>query len=97
MRPIENMDNDGAAKYVDVSTIHNEHGQMKYLDVSTINKELEESSSRAEEIVEKIKRLNEETARLKENLLILTGAKLAFKKIIDASQKRDVAKATAAS
>lgn len=69
----------------------------KYLDVSAIYKELEETNSRAEAIVEKIKSLNEETAKLKETLLILTGAKLAFKKIIDASQKRDGATTMAAS
>ena len=69
----------------------------KYLDVASINKELEDTNSRAEEIVDKIKSLNEETAKLKETLLILTGAKLAFKKIIDASQKRDRATDTAAS
>lgn len=69
----------------------------KYLDVATIDKELADTSARAEEIVDKIKSLNEETTKLKETLLILTGAKLAFKKIIDASEKRDRATDTTAS
>jgi len=59
----------------------------KYLSVSIISKELEETVSRAEELTHKIKTQSDDIAKMKETLLILTGARLAFKKIVDASSR----------
>lgn len=61
----------------------------KYLCVAAVTKELQEVNTKSDAIVQKIKAQTEETAKLKETLMILTGAKLAFQKIVDASGKAD--------
>lgn len=61
----------------------------KFLSVNAIQKELEETTIKTEAIVQKIKALTDEVAKLKESLMIITGAKLAFQKIVDASKKQD--------
>lgn len=62
----------------------------KYFCVAAITKELEDVNTKSDAIVQKIKAQTEETAKLKETLMILTGAKLAFQKIVDASGKPNV-------
>lgn len=61
----------------------------KFLSVNAIQKELEETTTKTEAIVHKIKALTDDVAKLKESLMIMTGAKLAFQKIVDSSKKQD--------
>ena len=60
--------------------------EEKFLSVSAIHKELDDTRTKADAIMHKIKTLSDEIAKLKESLLIMTGAKLAFQKIVDASE-----------
>lgn len=71
--------------------------EEKFLSVSAIHRELDDTSTKTEAIVHKIKALTDEIAKLKETLLIMTGARLAFQKIVDASEKADKAAETNAS
>jgi len=66
-------------------------GEDRFLSVNAIQKELEETTARTQDIVHKIKALQDEVTKLKESLMIMTGAKLAFQKIVDASKKHDKA------
>lgn len=61
----------------------------KYFCVAAITKELQDVNTKSDAIVQKIRAQTDETAKLKETLMILTGAKLAFQKIVDASGKAD--------
>ena len=61
----------------------------KFLSVNAIQKELDETTVKTDAIVHRIKALTDEVAKLKESLMIMTGAKLAFQKIVDASNKQD--------
>lgn len=63
--------------------------EEKFLSVNAIHKELEETTIKTDAIVHRIKALTDEVAKLKESLMIMTGAKLAFQKIVDASKKQD--------
>ena len=62
-----------------------EKNEEKYLAVSSIQKELTELEIKHENVLGKIKSLNEELAKLKETALVLTGAKMAFSKIVNAT------------
>lgn len=65
----------------------------KFLSVAAVQKELDEVNSKSDTILQKIKTMGEDIAKLKETLLIMTGAKLAFQKIVDASaQAQDCGK-----
>lgn len=61
----------------------------KYLSVTAIKKELEEVNAKSDAIMQKMKSTGEELAKLKETMLIMTGAKLAFQKIVDASEQEE--------
>lgn len=60
----------------------------QFVSVSTISKELGEINEKSEAVSARVKSLTEELAKAKETLLVLTGAKLAFKKIVDASDEK---------
>ncbi len=70
-------------------------GEGKFLSVNAIHKELEDTSNKTEAIVQKIKALTDEVTKLKETLLLMTGAKLAFQKIVNASEQTDASETNA--
>lgn len=60
-----------------------------YVSLTAIGKELAEINEKSEAVSQKVKSLGEDLAKAKETLLILTGAKLAYKKIIDAASEKE--------
>jgi len=64
----------------------------QFISVSAIGKELEEINGKSEAVSLRVKSLGEELAKAKETLLVLTGAKLAYKKIVDGSDESEKSK-----
>lgn len=66
----------------------NRSPSAKYLAISSIQKEMDELDAKKGAVADQIKSHTDEIAKLRETLLIMTGANLAFRKIVDAAEEK---------